>query len=189
MQISNGAGGPVSNAGVDTRNRLLTYATTRSEALSRNIDGSSYSVYMDVTPAAGNTLFFLLGTNTSTVPVVVNFIKFPAVDNSDNFKVVVGKYATPSVTNPTGDVAVNKNVGSNKVCPWTVSVGESISLSSALSTLDIMPAANNQYIPTDEIVVQPGYCLGIQTSAGGAQVRGSVHFYTLEGTTTGTWSE
>lgn len=187
MQISNGAGGSVNLAGVDQRNRLLTYSTDRDEELSATYDGNSFSMFVDVTPAGAGDNFFFLGTGTSSVPVVVSLVKISSA-SAEDVDVLVGKFASPSVTGATTATPKNKNVANSKVCPWTSSVGTSISVSGTfeeIDTLHVDTFASN-YL---RVILQPGNCLILRSVTGGVALRGSVQFYLLEGTQTGTWVE
>lgn len=189
MQISNGAGGVVSLAGVDPKNRLLTYSTSRQESLSRTYDGQSYAVFVNVTPNHGSTIFFILGTNTSDYPVVVNMIRLWSDADIDHVDVLVGPYGTPTIQAPTPDKPINKNVPMGKACPWTVSIGTEVAIPTDLVAIDSIPVPSNQYIPTYEIILQPGSCLALRTTSGSSSIRGSVHFYLMDGVKTGSWYE
>lgn len=189
MQISNGAGGLVSLAGVDPKNRLLTYSTTREESLSHTYDGRSYSVLVKVTPETGTTYFFMLGTNTSDYPVVVNQISLTC-ETVDHVDVFVGAYVAPTVTGPTPDMPVNKNVAIGKACPWTANVGTTLATTAILKAMDSIPVGpNKNSVLTDSIILQPGSCLALKTAFGGQDIRGSVHFYLLDNVKTGSWVE
>jgi hypothetical protein len=189
MQISNGAGGPVSNAGVDTRNRLLTYSTSREESLSYTYDGRAFSSFISVTPSIGSTIFFMIGSNTATTPVVVDVVNLASVAD-ERVDVLVGPYATPTVVGSTNTSPVNKNVATVRPCPWTVSIGTGITTTSTMTEIDsIRVHDTSTYTFKTPIILQPGYCLALRTSSGNSAIKGSVQFYLLEGTTLGSWSE
>jgi YD repeat-containing protein len=189
MQISNGAGGPVSLAGVDSRNRLLTYTTNRSESLSYTYDGQAFSQFINVTPANGATIFFVLGSSTATTPIVVDLFNLFCANN-DNVDILVGPYNSPTVSGQTTDPLVNKNVSTARACPWVASVGTSITTSSTLTSVDSIPLYSaSSYVPSSGILLQPGYCLALRTTTGNHAIRGSVHFYVLNGVQTGSWVE
>lgn len=189
MQISNGAGGPVSNAGVDARNRLLTYATTREEELSSVYDGRSYSSFVSVTPSVGANIFFMIGSNTSIYPLIVDKIRISCTSD-EQIDLIVGTYNTPIVSGSTGTSPVNKNVFTSKSCPWTVSIGTDMATASTLVEIDsIALLADQTYTFETSILLKPGYCLALRTVSGNKAVRGSVQYYTLEGTQMGAWSE
>ena len=189
MQISNGAGGPVSNAGVDTRNRLLTYATSRDESLSYTHDGRAFSSFVSVTPSIGATIFFMIGSNTATVPVVIDIINLASATD-ERVDVLVGPYATPTVAGATATSPVNKNVSIVRACPWTVSIGTGITTTASLTEIDsIRVHDTSTYTFKTPIILQPGYCLALRTAAGNNALKGSVQYYLLEGTNLGTWSE
>ena len=189
MQISNGAGGPVSNAGVDTKNRLLTYATTRDQALAYTHEGKAFSSFVSVTPSIGATIFFMIGSTTATEPVVVNLVNL-ASTSAEKVDLLVGAYTSPTVAGSTGTSPVNLNVSTVRSCPWTVSIGTGMTTTSTLSEIDsiLVTDTTSCNFPTS-IILQPGHCLALRTNAGNIPLRGSVQFYLLDGTTMGSWSE
>ena len=131
----------------------------------------------------------MIGSNTATVPVVVDSINL-ACTNDEQVDVLVGPYNGPTVTGSTGTSPINKNVSIAKACPWTVSIGTGITTTSTLTEIDSIQVHTTQtYTFKTPIILHPGYCLALKTTSGNHAIRGSVQFYILEGTTLGTWSE
>jgi hypothetical protein len=189
MQISNGAGGNSANAGVDNRNRLLTYATTRNEVLSYTYDGRAFSSFVNVTPSSGTTIFFLIGSSNSSVPVVIDTINISCT-NDEQVDIVVGQFNTPTVTGSTGTSPINKNVPGTRSSPFSVYIGTSITTTSTLTEIDSMSVHSTQaYVMNTPIILQPGYCLALRTTSGNHAIRGSVQFYSLTGNSLGGWNE
>lgn len=186
MQISNGAGGVVSNAGVDAENRLLTYATSRPEALQYNLKGQAYVVPIAVTPGSAGNVFFFLGSNTSSRSVVVDLINL--VGSTETIDVCIGSWSSPVVTGDTGAAPVKKQVSGSNSCEWSASVGTSISISPAHTVIDSFRVPG-YYVTSSSIVVPPGYALSLKAVSGSVALKGAVHFYLLDGTTMGSWSE
>jgi hypothetical protein len=195
MEITNGSGGAITSAGVDVRNRLLAYSTSRNESVFFNSVGQAYCSYINVTPQNGATTFLSLGNNQTRSPyLVVDFLNLRAA-NAEVIDILIGPYASPTVSGSVSPVIVPKRANGGAFTSIAdIQVGTSLSnLSSQLTVIDSFALSSNtaslSYAPPSGIILPTGFALVLRSTSGNIALKGAIHFYLYDGTQVGTWTE